>query len=603
MPLRFLALLCAVVWAQPQNPVAFTLRTEAQKAAPGKTLRLALHAEIEKGWHLYSVTSPVVPTATRFAVPEGTPLKIQRVLQKKVEAKFDPAADATTESYEEKAVFYIDAELDAAVKPGPVELALQVRSSACNDRICLPAKRRIVNVSVEADPAALPARLDIPDGFVEANLIKPAAAATPKPQNQKESMASFLIVAFLAGLASILTPCVFPMIPFTLSYFINRTEGGKSQAAVFCLGIIVLFTVIGLTASAFLGASGAQQLSSNVWVNGVISVVFCAFGLSMLGAFEITLPSGMLTKLNDASGGGGYAGALMMGLTFSLTSFACIGPFMGSLLAASVTGDRLQPALGMASFATGLALPFFLLALFPAWLKKLPKSGGWMMRVKVVLAFFVFAMMVKYVSNVDAVLHWEFLTRERFLAAWAILAAMPAFYLLGWFRYEGINHDEDVTIPRLLISCVLLIFSLTLLAGMNGAPLGEIDAYVPAGSKPGAGPAWMKNDLLGALAKAKAENKKVFVNFTGYTCTNCKLMKATMFPRPAVAEELSKFVLVELYTDGADPVSEANMQLQETKVKTAAIPTYVILDTEGNVQRSFEGFTRDEAEYLKFLRG
>lgn len=604
----------AALTAQPPNPVTFTLSADTPKAAPGKAARLKLEAAIEKGWHLYSISSPVVPTATRITLADGAPAKLTRNLQQKAEAKFDPAADATTESYEDKAVFYIDLTIAPDAKPGPAEITVNLRSSACNDKICLPPKRRTLTATIDIDPQTPPATLAIPEGHVEG---LPAGAAAPKKIAEsnkpvQESLWAFLLTAFATGLASVLTPCVFPMIPFTLSYFINRGESGRGeglrQAAVFCLGIVVLFTAIGLTASALLGGSGAQQLSANPWVNGGIGLVFFAFGLSMLGAFEITIPAGVLTKLSEASSSGGYVGSLLMGLTFSLTSFACVGPFMGSLLAASVTGDRLQPALGMASFASGLALPFFVLSLFPAWLKKLPKSGGWLMRVKVVLAFFVFAMMIKYISNVDAVLHWNLISREFFLALWIILVAMPGFYLLGWLRFEGISKDEDVSIPRLLLGIVLLALALLLLGGLFGGPLGEIDGYVPASTRPAgtAGAAsitFMKNDLPGALAKAKAEGKQVFVNFTGYTCTNCKVMKATMFTRPAVSDELNKLIRVELYTDGDDKDSEANQKLQESKFGRPSIPFYVIMDADGNPLRTFEGLTRDEAEYLKFLRG
>lgn len=595
-------ILCGLVLAgsafAQQNAVRFTLEAELPKVAPGKPVRLRLSAEIEKGWHLYSVTSPVTPTATRVVALPDSAVTITRVLQQKVEAKFDPAAGASTESYEGTAVFLIDAVLKGDVKAGPVDVTLQLRSSACNDTICLPPRRRLLTASLIADGAAPDAGAGtIPDGFVEAKV----GAAAPVGAPAGEGLLGFLLGAFGWGLAAIFTPCVFPMIPFTLSYFLNR-EGGLRQAAVFCLGIVVLFTVIGLAASALLGAGGAQALSSNPWVNGGIGLVFFAFGLSMLGAFEITIPSGLLTKMTAASEGGGYVGSLLMGLTFSLTSFACVGPFMGALLAASVTGDKLQPAMGMASFAAGLASPFFFLAMFPSYLKKLPKSGGWLVRVKVVMAFFVLAMMVKYLSNVDLVLHWELLTRERFLALWVVLTAMPGFYLLGWLRFEGIGKDEMVSIPRLLLGMLILAFSFFLLAGLFGAPLGEIDAYVPSSAK-ASGVAFAKNDLPGALARAKAEGKQVFLNFTGYTCTNCKLMKANMFPRPEIAAELSKFVLVELYTDGADAVSEANLKLQEETHKTVAIPYYVILDGDGKTLRAFPGLTRDPQEFLRFLKG
>jgi thiol:disulfide interchange protein DsbD len=296
-----------------------------------------------------------------------------------------------------------------------------------------------------------------------------------------------------------------------------------------------------------------------------------------------------------------------MGLTFSLTAFACVGPFVGPLLAASVQGGATRPLLGMATFATGLALPFFLLALFPSYLKRLPKSGGWMSRVKVVLGFIILAAMFKYLSSVDQVLQWNVLTRERFLAAWIVLFALAGIYLLGLLRLPGVKPDEPMGVGRLLTAAAFLMFAISLIPGMTGAPLGELDAYVPLASRSGpagedgGGLAWMKNDLDGALARAKAEGKLVFVNFTGYACTNCHWMKANMFTRPEVAAALGGFVLVELYTDGTDAASEANQRLQESRFATIAIPYYAIFAPDGEVVATFPGLTRDAGQFLAFL--
>jgi thiol:disulfide interchange protein len=351
------------------------------------------------------------------------------------------------------------------------------------------------------------------------------------------------------------------------------------------------------------------QLGSNPWVNGLICVVFLAFGLSLLGAFEITLPTGLLTKLNMASNRGGHLGTLIMGLTFCLASFACVGPFMGTLLAASVGGDKLQPVLGMLAFSSALASPFFLLALFPSFLQKMPRSGGWMSRVKVVLGFLILAALLKYLSNIDQVLQWGLLTRERFLALWMVLFALPGLYLLGFLRMEGIRKDEDVSPGRLLLGVLLIGFALSLGPGMFGARLGEIEAYIPApaeGSVQGGSARteakWMKNDFAGAVARAKAENKRVLVAFTGYACTNCHWMKANMFPRPEISGALGDLVLVELYTDGTDAASEQNQQQQEKLFQTVAIPYYAVFDGDAKVLGSLAGLTKDPAEFLKFLQ-
>ncbi len=365
---------------------------------------------------------------------------------------------------------------------------------------------------------------------------------------------------------------------------------------------------MGLAITALLGSSGVKQFASNPWINGFIGLIFLALALSLLGAFELTLPSGLLTKLNAASSGGSTISTLLMGLTFSLTSFACVGPFMGAILAASVTGDKLQPTLGMASFASGLASPFFLLALFPGAMAKMPRAGAWMVRIKVVFGFVVLALMFKYLSNIDVVLQLNLLPRERFLAIWFVLFALPGLYLLGFLRMEGISKDEDVTTPRLLAGIVFLVFSFALLPGMFGGNLGELESYVPlaketagGGSANSTGLTWMKNDLAGALAKAKAENKSVFVNFTGYACTNCHWMKANMFTRPDVNAAMREMVLVELYTDGTTPEDEANQKLQETKYQTVAIPYYLILNSEEKVLAAYPGLTKDPATWLKFL--
>jgi thiol:disulfide interchange protein DsbD len=454
------------------------------------------------------------------------------------------------------------------------------------------------------DPAA---RFAAPSlaGYSEA---QPPKAGPAAPADQ--GWAAFLLVAFGFGLASIFTPCVFPMIPITMSYFLNRQSGGRrdglAQAVVFCLGIVALFSGLGLLATAFLGPFGVAQLGANKWVNGFIAGLFIAFGLSLLGAFEITIPSSLLTRLNRASDAGGFAGALLMGLTFSLASFACVGPFVGTLLAASVSGGGVRPLIGMVTFAAGLALPFFFLALFPAYLKRMPKAGGWMVRVKVVMGFVILAASLKYLSVVDQTMQWGFVTRERYLAAWIVLFVMAGLYLLGFLRLEGVKPDELVGLGRLLTGIAFLVFAVSLLPGMFGGRLGELDVYVPEASAPGGASsantlAWIENDYRGALDRARREGKLVFVNFTGYACTNCHWMKANMFSRPEIAAALRNFVLVELYTDGTDAASESNARIEVAKFQTAAIPFYAIFDPDEKAIATFAGATRDPQTYLAFL--
>jgi thiol:disulfide interchange protein len=269
------------------------------------------------------------------------------------------------------------------------------------------------------------------------------------------------------------------------------------------------------------------------------------------------------------------------------------------------------PIFGMFMFSAGLALPFFFLALFPGYLKRMPKSGGWLSRTKITMGFVLFAVGFKYLSNVDQMYQWELLTRERFLAIWVVLFALAGLYLLGLLRLDG--DDAPVGVGRLAAGALFLVFAVSLIPGMFGGRLGEIDAYVPSpgpssvlagaaagGGRPEAGQ-WIKDDFEGALALARESGKPLFVNFTGYSCTNCKWMKANMFTRPEVARVLDGMILVELYTDGVDDASEANQRLQLERYRTVAIPYYAIVSGDGETLAEFPGRTRDTNEFLAFL--
>lgn len=624
------ALLIAALpsFAQTKHPVAWQLLAEPQPIAANGTLLLQLKATIDSGWHLYSPTTPPGPIPTELKLDPNPAVASYKIHQPEPKKVFDPNFNNESQSFEHEVIFLIEARL-AATLPEKLELSASTRYQVCSDTTCLRPVRRTAALALDTKaPAAGANARSIPPGYT---VLPEPGSATPntgapeasKPADApKEGLLGFLALAFGFGLAAIFTPCVFPMIPFTVSAFLGGsptlTAPGQPaapagspvpRALTFCLGIILIFTALGLGATAILGPFGVVQIGSNPWVNSFIALVFIAFGLSLLGAFEITLPSGLVNRMNNASQGSGLLPMLLMGLTFALTSFACVGPFMGTLLAASVQGDKLQPTLGMLSFATGLATPFFFLALFPGYLKRLPRSGGWLMRVKVVMGFLVLAAAVKYISSVDVVMHWELLSRERFLAAWIVLLALPGLYLLGFLRMEGVKADETVGVARTLIGAAFLILSVSLLPGMFGSPLGELDAYVPSPSASatlGGGPSasklnWIKDDYQGALALARSENKPLFVNFTGYACTNCKWMKSNMFTRPAIAEALSGFVLVELYTDGTDAASETNRNLQEGRYQTVAIPHYVVLDGAEAVRASHVGLTKDTQAFKAFL--
>jgi len=601
-------LIAALAWGQPkrQDPVQWKLEIEPARVAPGGKALARFTAAIEDGWHLYSPTTPPGPIPTELGLADAPGAKLARLLQPRPKVKFDPNFNTNLETFDHSAVFLMEIAIAPDAAAGELELTAQARYQACSDTTCLRPVRKQATAKIVIDPAATAQPPEPPSDYVAASREKEPPAPTKVSGDADQGLLQFLAVAFGFGLAAVFTPCVFPMIPITMSYFLKRGEAGRGdsifQASLFCLGIVVLFTALGVATTAALGPFGVVQIGSNIWVNLFIAFVFGAFALSMLGAFEITLPSGMLTKLDQASQRGGVGGTLLMGLTFALTSFACVGPFMGTLLAASVQGGGLRPAVGMAVFAAGLASPFFFLALFPGYLNQMPRSGGWLPRVKVVLGFIILAVMFKYLSNIDQVMQWQLLTRERYLAIWVVLFTLPGLYLLGQLRMEGIKPEESVGVARAVVGSAFLAFALSLVPGMFGGRLGELDAYVPLAEETDGGLKWLKDDYQGALTKAKAEGKLVFVSFTGHACTNCHWMKANMFTRPEVRQALEGYILVELYTDGADAQSEEFQKLQDSKFASSGIPLYAILDAGGNVLAQHAGSTRSTQRFVGFIQ-
>lgn len=629
---RFVLLATAALCFSPlshgkEDPVQWTLTPASGQSQilPGDRAFFELKATIQPGWHLYSPTTPAGgPIITKILLDDDPALASYAVYRPQPFRKLDPNFQIDTETYAGEAVFVIQADT-AKSASGDVNVQATVRYQACTDVKCLPPVKKRVATAIHFTSAAPAASFKIASNYSLVPGTPSSGTAAPKPQTagtyggSSQDLLPFLLTAFGFGLAALFTPCVFPMIPITVSFFLNqsatatagRIRSGWAQALVFCIGIIVLFTGLGFLVTAIAGPFGVVQLGSSPWVNGFIAIVFFLFGLSLLGAFELRLPSGLLTRLDRASQGGGYAGTLLMGLTFSLTSFACIGPIVGPLLIASVQSKGAQPVLGMLAFATGLAAPFFLLALFPSYLQKLPRSGGWMVRVKVVLGFVVLAVMLKYLSNVDQVLQTHWLTRERFLAAWIVLFALPGLYLLGLIPMEGIQKDERLAVSRALIASLFLIFSISLVPGLFGGPLGDLDAFIPEATggafgapalNAQAAPAsYFKNQLDTALAAARQQNKLLLVNFTGYACTNCHWMKANMFPRPEIQAALKNLIVVDLYTDGTDAESDKNQKLEDQKFSTVSIPFYALMDADQNVVATFPQLTRNPQEFLSFL--
>ena len=407
----------------------------------------------------------------------------------------------------------------------------------------------------------------------------------------------YLWLAVTAGAVSLLTPCVFPMIPITVSYFTNHASSGIRSALIFAGAIVGSFTALGLILALLFGATGVQRFAANPYLNILLAGLFVAFALNLFGVYQIALPSRALTALDTAARSQTpVAGAMLMGLTFALTSFTCTAPFVGTVLVTAATGAWRGPAIGMLAYSTVFALPFFVLALIPQWAARLPKAGRWLVSVKVVMGFLELAAALKFVSNADLVWHWGIFNRDVVLALWVALAGLMAAYLVA---------SGPGSIARLATAAAALGVGIWLATGLVGRSLGELETFLPP-------PAshrdsyvmnlnWHVNDLPGAIALARQSAKPVFIDFTGYTCTNCRWMEANVFARTEVKAELNRFALARLFTDGEGPVYENQQAYQEKTFNTVALPLYAVVAPDGHTIATLPGLTRDPAVFLAFL--
>ncbi len=609
--------------AQIYDPVQWRLELDGNEARPGSTILARLTATVDDSWHIYSSTTPQgIPLD--LAVLESDAISDWRAYQPEPDVVFDPNFQAEVEWYSHEPVFLIELDLSPEAA-GQFDFEATVRYGACDPRQCLPPKRKSASAALTIVPSAAARAFEIPDGYqpaVRNERGRPSssqsATASSIPQSPAEfqsaesGLFTFSLLALGFGFVAILTPCVFPMIPIYIGSFMGggqRSWGSVlKQAATFCLGVIVLFTAIGGALSAFLGPFGLSQIGSNVWVNLMIFLVLSGFALSMLGAFELNLPSSWTTGASARSAGTGVAATLMLSLVFTLASFACTGPFIGSLLAGSVAqGGAAFPVIGMGMFAVGLSAPFFVLALFPALMNRLPRSGSWLTVSKRAAGIVILAIALKYLSNADKVFGWNLLSREYFLAIWVALGIGGALYLWGVLRLDDDGPSPRIGLVRLGVGVAFFALAIKLLPGMLGGPLGELEAFVPERSGPGIMAngngelSWAKDDYEGSAARAMAEGKPLLVSFTGYSCSNCKWMKANMFTKPEVSELVKDMVLVELYTDGYDETSEKHQEMQVERFRSSSIPFYALIRPDGSLAAVFSGQTRNVEEFRAFL--
>ena len=422
----------------------------------------------------------------------------------------------------------------------------------------------------------------------------------------------FLWLAATTGLLSLLTPCVFPMVPVTIAYFSapeDRHSSNVRRALLFGLGIIGTFTVLGLALATLFGAAGLNRFAADPWVNLTLAALFLLFAANLFDWLELRLPWRAINAIDRSAREkpkGSSLGALLMGATFTLTSVTCTAPFVGTLLVLASQGSWMMPVVGMIVYSTAFALPFVALAFAPRVVARLPRSGQWIRSLRVLIGILEIGAAIKFVSNSDLVLGWGVFTRPVVLFLWMALVIVGAAYLGRDLKSKLARHELR---PAALIPLLAaLVLAAWLGSGLTGRPLRQIEAFLPpsvpmASSTVGRGtvPTWMLNDYDGALRTARASGKLVFVDFTGYTCTNCRWMEANIFNRPDVGAELGQFVLARLYTDGEGEMYERQQSFQEQKFGTVALPLYAVVDSEGKVRATFTGLTRDPAEFIAFL--
>ena len=603
--------------AQIPDPVKFEVVNQPEKVEAGSIFNITVEANIEGIWHLYSVDNPKDggPFPTKFSSISPNVIISGDVKESAPDIEFDPNFEVELGWHSTLATFEIPIALHPDLQ-GETFFEIEAFYQVCDDRVCLPPAKKIIQASIILEGVA-----ENPvTGFGESE-------TTPSDTRKNASLGSdgflsFFWLALTAGFAALLTPCVFPMIPLTVSFFSKQSDAQVkgnpvSKALLFGLMIVITFTALGAILAAVLGVSGANNFASNPWVNLMIGLVLVFFAFSLLGMYELQLPHQLTNWLNKKSNeSSGIAGILFMSLTISAVSFSCTAPFVGGVLAATAGGEWFYPIIGMIGFSAAFASPFVLFALFPKWLESLPKSGSWMNVVKVLLGFVELAAAFKFISNADLVWGWDLVSRPFTIAAWIAIFLLAGLYVLGVYALKHEQKPESIGPGRLLLSIPLLLFSFYLIPGLLGASLGIWDAWLPpkqatdvsvvasvnaiSGSRTLSEEGNWSEDYAQSILEAKAEGVPVLIDFTGYTCTNCRAMEANVFPLESVQQRFNQMKLVRLFTDdGVD--GEKNQMFQFELTGTVALPTYTIVDPENEeILNQLIGYSNEE-EFVSFL--
>ncbi len=615
----------------------------------GETFEIEFTLNFNKGWHAYSLKEQIGedgigPSQTIIDVEPKDQLKLNgKIKAPKPLIKYDSAFYMMVETYYGKNVFYLPVIAKKNLDFNKQKLYVSIDLQQCTETSCMTpeifkilisneifaSQKNLDSIAIDQNIAQEPTPIEKNNNKKNKESVK-TESSTEIQSKINEGLISYLLFSMLMGLLALFTPCVFPMVPITVSFFTKRAEKNKGKglrdSLIYTLGIITTFTGIGLVLSLLFGASAIQDFATNPWLNIGIAVLFVVFALNLFGAFEIQLPTGLLNKLNQKSQQGGILSVLLMGLTFSLTSFTCTVPFVGNAIFSVTQGEWFYPIIGMMGFSFVFAIPFFFLALFPSLMNKLPKAGGWMNNIKVVMGFLEIAFAIKFISNADLVWTLGIMPRDIFLAIWIGCSLLITIYILGIFRFPHDSQLQSVGSARVIWAIIFASITFYLIGGLFGRPLGELDAFLPPPDynelisstavttsseklikKPKTKAEaeetklFWYNDYNEALEAAKKENKPLFVDFTGVTCTNCRWMEINMFTKGSVIERFDKMIKVKLFTDRRTVESDKiNKQMQQERFNSIELPLYVIMTPDEKLIGSL-AFTRDETEFINFL--
>ena len=645
--------------AQMMDPVHFTTQMKDLKNGEAE---LVFKATIDAGWHVYSTglgnDGPISASFHKVKMDGAEPVGKLQARGKEIK-QFDKLFEMEVRYFEQAVTFVQKIKF---TKP-KYDIDCYIEYGACNDQACLPPSEvqlkaagtsslaesqpeQQLTSAVEAS-ATSPARdssfaaeigsdnLASSDSLATTNLWTPVVSELQAFNGNSaptESMSLWLIFieGLLGGFIALFTPCVWPIIPMTVSFFLKRNKDRAKairEATTYGASIVVIYVMLGLAVTLLFGASALNALATNAVFNIFFCLLLVVFAASFLGAFEITLPASWSTKIDEKSESTtGLLSIFLMAFTLALVSFSCTGPIIGFLLVAvSTQGSIVAPTIGMLGFAIALAIPFTLFAMFPSLLKSAPKSGGWMNAIKVTLGFIELAFALKFLSVADLAYGWHILDREVFLSLWIVIFGLLGAYLLGWLKFP---HDDDkhrTNVPQFFLAMASLAFTIYMIPGLWGAPLKAISAFAPPMStqdfnlQKTVTEAKYK-DYEQGMAAAKAEHKPVIIDFTGFGCVNCRKMEAAVWSDPQVADILNnKYILISLYVDDKTPLAtpievEENGQkrtlrtvgdkwsyLQRVKFGANAQPFYVLLNEEGHPLAGSRSYDEDIQGYIEFL--